>query len=193
MINFRSRSYEKELLDGNDIPFKAIQQNMRELNVINSLLGGHKITVEGLKKIASRLNPQQPLNICEIGCGGGDNLKAIEKYCSAHSLSASFTGIDIKGECIGFAKQQYPDLKAAWIVSDYKKVVFDKNKPDVIFCSLFCHHFAEDELVEMLQWMKENSILGFFINDLHRNPLAYYSIKIITGIFSKSYLVKNDA
>ncbi|MEO6547187.1 MAG: hypothetical protein ABIN94_04285, partial [Ferruginibacter sp.] len=42
-------------------------------------------------------------------------------------------------------------------------------------------------------WMKENSILGFFINDLHRNPLAYYSIKIITGIFSKSYLVKNDA
>ena len=30
-------------------------------------------------------------------------------------------------------------------------------------------------------------------NDLHRNQFAYYSIKFLTAIFSKSYLVKNDA
>ena len=34
---------------------------------------------------------------------------------------------------------------------------------------------------------------GFFINDLHRHWLAYYSIQNITRIFSRSYLVKNDA
>ncbi len=39
----------------------------------------------------------------------------------------------------------------------------------------------------------EHSALGFFINDLHRNPIAFYAIKILTGIFSSSYLVKNDA
>ena len=41
--------------------------------------------------------------------------------------------------------------------------------------------------------MKENASAGFFINDLHRHPLAWYSIKLITTAFSKSYLVKNDA
>jgi hypothetical protein len=41
--------------------------------------------------------------------------------------------------------------------------------------------------------MRSNSTIGFFINDLHRHPLAYHSIKWITKIFSKSYLVKNDA
>ncbi len=41
--------------------------------------------------------------------------------------------------------------------------------------------------------MQSNSIKGFFINDLHRHPLAYYSIKLLTTVFSKSYLVKNDA
>jgi hypothetical protein len=41
--------------------------------------------------------------------------------------------------------------------------------------------------------MKNNSTLGFFVNDLHRHPLAYYSINLLTSIFSKSYLVKNDA
>ena len=54
-------------------------------------------------------------------------------------------------------------------------------------------HFKEDELVDMLQWMKENAAKGFFINDLQRHPLAYHSIKWITKLFSKSYLVKNDA
>ena len=45
----------------------------------------------------------------------------------------------------------------------------------------------------MLPWMKKNAILGFFINDLHRHTLAYYSIKWLSSLFSKSYLVKNDA
>jgi hypothetical protein len=41
--------------------------------------------------------------------------------------------------------------------------------------------------------MKENSELGFFINDLHRHPVAFFAIKFLTQIFSRSYLVRNDA
>ena len=48
-------------------------------------------------------------------------------------------------------------------------------------------------MTEILTWMKQHSTVGFFINDLHRHPLAYYSIKWLTGLFSKSYMVKNDA
>ena len=77
--------------------------------------------------------------------------------------------------------------------SDYKKTDFTGHKPDIIFSSLFCHHFTEAELITMLQWMKQHAAIGFFINDLHRHPLAWYSIKWITKFFSKSYLVKNDA
>ena len=67
------------------------------------------------------------------------------------------------------------------------------EKPDILFSSLFCHHFKEDELILQLQWMQQNSKLGFFINDLQRNTIAYYAIKLLTGLFSKSYLVKHDA
>jgi hypothetical protein len=67
------------------------------------------------------------------------------------------------------------------------------EKPHIIFSSLFCHHFKDEELVFMLRWMQGNTSTGFFINDLHRHPLAYHSIKLLTGIFSKSHMVKNDA
>lgn len=193
MINLKTRSYAKELLDGENIPFADIRQNMKELNTVNTYLGGHAISIAGIKKILRVRQMKEAITICEIGCGGGDNLKAINNWCNKHHISVSFIGIDINPSCIEFAQQQYPDIDTKWICSDYKYANFEGSKPDIIFSSLFCHHFTDDELISMLQWMKQNACKGFFINDLHRNLLAYYSIKMITGIFSHSYLVKNDA
>jgi len=192
MTKLSNRSYTKELLDGDNIPFADIQLNMQELNTINKYLGGHSITIAGVKALTAGGTPGHPLSICEIGCGGGDNLKAIESYCRKKNIPAQFIGIDIKADCTAFAMQQYPALKASWITSDYSLVDFGTRKPDIIFSSLFCHHFTEAELSLMLQWMKANTTKGFFINDLHRHPLAYYSIKWVTSLFSRSYLVKND-
>lgn len=188
-MNLSNRNYSAELLDGDDIPFGDIKENMIELGTINTWLGGHKITIAATKQLVQQ---NKEITICEIGCGGGDNLIAIAKTLSK-KISVKFIGIDIKQECIDYAKENLKDkYNVEWIISDYRKINFDK-KPDIIFSSLFCHHFNEDQLILQLKWMKENSSIGFFINDLHRHPLAYYSIKIITSVFSKSYLVKNDA
>jgi ubiquinone/menaquinone biosynthesis C-methylase UbiE len=130
--------------------------------------------------------------VVEIGCGGGDNLRTIRNWAEKIHLPVRLKGIDINPDCIAYAKQQKRNRGIQFITSDYKEVSFEQ-KPDIIFSSLFCHHFSEDDLVYMLKWMRENSQLGFFINDLHRHWLAYYSIKFLTRLFSKSYLVKNDA
>ena len=166
---------------------------MKELNTINTYLGGHAISLAGVKKILGCGELPPNIIICEIGCGGGDNLKAIASWCGKNNTAASFIGIDIKPECIEFAQQQYPDLNAEWICSDYRLADFQQGQPTIIFSSLFCHHFNNTELVTMLQWMKNNAQRGFFINEIHRHSLAYYSIKMITQICSRSYLVKNDA
>lgn len=190
MIDYSQRSHTKELIDRDDIPFADIQQNMKELNFINSWLGGHSITLQGFKKLIGR---RQTISVCEIGCGGGDNLKVISKWCNRKNILANFTGIDINESCIAFAKKHSADHDIDFITSDYKKIEFENDKPDIIFSSLFCHHFTDEGLEEMMQWMRSNSNIGFFINDLQRNRLAYYSIKFFTKLFSRSYLVKNDA
>lgn len=193
-MDLSRRSYQKELLDRNDIPFEDIKRNMHELNFINTHLGGHSITIDGIKKLldsAPRLG-NKAMVICEIGCGGGDNLKAIAGWCTKNSIDPTFVGIDINSDCIAIAREACKKLNATFIHSDYKAVNF-QTRPSIIFSSLFCHHFANEELVDMLQWMHQNSMTGFFINDLHRHPIAYYSIKSLSSIFSRSYLVKNDA
>jgi 2-polyprenyl-3-methyl-5-hydroxy-6-metoxy-1,4-benzoquinol methylase len=189
-LNFLNRSYKKELLDGENIPFADIRQNMRELDFINTHLGGHDITIKGFKQI---LQNRKNITVCEIGCGGGDNLLAIYNWCNKNKVDIHLTGIDYNKDCIAIAGASLSAPHAAFITADYKTVDLRHHKPDIIFSSLFCHHFTNDELVYMLGWMHKNAGLGFFINDLHRHFLAFYSIKILTSLFSKSYLVKNDA
>jgi 2-polyprenyl-3-methyl-5-hydroxy-6-metoxy-1,4-benzoquinol methylase len=190
MINLHQRSYQKELMDADDIPFPAMAQTLKELNIVNTRLGGHAITLDGFREL---LENKKTIVVCEIGCGGGDNLFALYKYCLKKEITVRFIGIDMNEECIAFAKQQYPQLPCEWICSDYALANFSGKEPDIIFSSLFCHHFTNEQLVQMLQWLRKNSRTGFFINDLQRHWLAYYLIKYITKAFSKSYLVKNDA
>lgn len=193
MASFKQRSLQKELLDRDDIPFAAIRRNMQELDFINRRLGGHDITLDGIVSlIQQRPVFNKELTVVEIGCGGGDNLRAVKGWAAHIRLPVRLLGIDVNKECIAYAASQERNRGIEFVHSDYRLTTFPA-KPDVIFSSLFCHHFTDDELVTQLRWMNENSVVGFFINDLHRHPLAYYSIKLLTQAFSRSYLVRNDA
>lgn len=189
-MSFTHRSYDKELLDRQDIPFADIQRNMQELDFINKHLGGHAITLAGLKSILK--DDRSPVHIAEAGCGDGNNLRVIKDWCRKKEIAVQLTGIDINEECIRFAKSKTGNEGIDFVCSDYSQVIFDQP-PHVLFSSLFCHHFTDEQLVLMMQWMYQHCSKGFFINDLHRHPLAYHSIKFLAGVFSKSYLVKNDA
>ena len=175
------KSHQKELLDADEIPEPDLIQNLKELKFINTFLGGHDVIKKGLNKFGKESH-----KILEIGSGGGDNLMMLKK----HFPENEYAGLDIKEVCITYSESL--DSQINWIKEDYKKHQPDKPY-DLIFNSLFCHHFNDDALIEMLIWMNKNSEKGFFIGDLHRHWLAYYSIKFLTKLFSKSYLVKNDA
>ena len=193
MDSFKLRSEQKEIIDRDDIPFDDIRRNLQELAFINRYLGGHAATLKGFGTVISNaVTSKEVIRVVEIGSGGGDNLRVIKSKAAKNGWRIQLTGVDIKQNCIEFARQAPENEGIGFILSDYKTVRFD-DKPDIIFSSLFCHHFSDDEVVRMLQWMQQNSRIGFFINDLHRHLLAFYSIKYLTRIFSKSALVKNDA
>ena len=192
MPNFNERSYQLELLDNEAIPTSDLHQNLTELNSINTYLGGHAVTCEAMASF--NLNKELTYTVLDIGCGGGDNLISIANWARENKFKLILTGVDLKQDCITFAKKQckdYPEIKL--VCSDYRGFLTGDHHFDIIFNALFCHHFKEAELQGLFSFMKAKSKLGFFVNDLHRHPFAYYSIKTITQLFSRSYLVKNDA
>lgn len=188
---FSARSYKKELLDQPNIPFADIRQNMQELDVINRRLGGHGINISAIRKFLAT-KEKGPVKILEIGCGDGNNLRQIADWGKRNGVTVKLSGVDINEECIRYAGTIPANEKIEFKCSDYRDLTFIE-RPDIIFSSLFCHHFTDEEVIGILQWKHRNAVKGFFINDLHRHPIAYYSIRLITKLFSKSYLVKNDA
>ncbi|MCA6438081.1 MAG: methyltransferase domain-containing protein [Bacteroidetes bacterium] len=186
---FKERSYKKELLDGDHIPEEDLYQNLKELDVINNLLGGYSMTFSALKKV---LKKGVKSTIVDIGCGGGDTLKRIFEWNIKENYDVQLYGIDLKQTCIHYANTNNSKKEIKFICDDYRNINKHLPKVDVIHACLFCHHLADNEIVELIKFAQKNKST-LIINDLERNAIAYYSIKLLTRIFSKSYLVKNDA
>jgi SAM-dependent methyltransferase len=194
-MDFKHRDNTPELLDADNIAYSDMHRNLVELNIINTWLGGHRITLKGLQHFLDKYKTwDKPVVIAEIGCGGGDNLAAIRKVLQKKKISYHLIGVDMKAECTMYAARNNPATDTTWICCDYKQTEWpDDIKPDIIFSSLFCHHFNNTQLQSQLKWLSQNCTLGFFINDLKRDPVAYYAIKLLTALFSSSRYVKNDA
>ncbi len=186
---FKHRSTLCELLDQEHIPKRDLFQNLKELDFINQWLGGYQVTYAALKGI---LVKGKTYTLVDIGCGGGDTVKRISRWSKRQGYELELAGIDLKMDCIDYAKTEQIDQNILFYCDDYRNMFHYFDKVDIIHASLFCHHFSNQDLVKLIELaLKEHCVL--IINDLERNPLAYYAIKFLTFLFSKSYLVKNDA
>ncbi len=189
---FSGRSFTKELLDADHIPQADLFRNLKELEWINRLLGGHAVTLKGLQGL--NLSKEKTYKVLDIGSGGGDTLKAIAGWARKQGYQFELTGVDLKSDCINYATaycKEYPEIN--FVQADYRHLPDMNLQYDIIITSLFCHHLTDEELIELLNWAGKQASTAFVMNDLHRHFLAYYSISLLTYLFSKSYLVKNDA
>jgi ubiquinone/menaquinone biosynthesis C-methylase UbiE len=190
----KNRNYEPELMDDLTMASDALAQNLKELGFINKYLGGNAITISGIKQVLQGQKPS-PLSILDIGCGGGQMLETIAIWGKKENITTKLIGLDANQFMLNYAKvhlKTFADieyLKAdAFELSTYQTV-----QPHVATATLFCHHFTEEQLTTLFSTLHKSCRIGFVINDLHRHWLAYYAIKYLTAVFSKSYLVKNDA
>jgi 2-polyprenyl-3-methyl-5-hydroxy-6-metoxy-1,4-benzoquinol methylase len=192
MSKFSQRSLQKELLDNDHIPQSDLYQNLKELGIINTWLGGHEVTSKGFKSFT--FAKDRTYTIIDIGCGGGDNLVYMAKWARKNNLQFKLIGVDLKEDCIDYAKKNcihFPEI--SFVQTDYRLLPTLNIEFDIALACLFTHHLNNDEIIGLIDWCANNAQLGFIINDLHRHWLAYYSIAWLTALFSKSYLVKNDA
>lgn len=189
---FKNRSYEKELMDDLNLSSDDLRRNLEELELVNKYLGGHQITINGLNQAHKHLKKDR-LKILDIGSGGGDTLRMIDKWAGRKNLKVSLTGLDANQFMIDFAKSRCKDIEGIQFI---KHNVFEieslEEEFDIITLNLFCHHFTDEELKRIINGLR-NKTKTIIINDLHRNVIAYYSIWALAHIFNASYLFKNDA
>lgn len=192
MSKFSHRSSELELMDFPIEDKSEIFQNFSELVFINQYLGG---PVHSFNEIKRLLKGRSSAHIADIGSGAGDFLDYLIQRKKHFPTNLELTGVDLMPEAQEYAGNRFPHLSnsAKLMLQDYRLWLEKGAQPDLIHASLFCHHLNDEQLVEFFKIATGNCRVAVVVNDLHRHPLAYYSIKWLTQLFSQSRFTKNDA
>ena len=172
----------------------ALRQNLDELETINTWLGGYQPVLNALQRLRPRFPAGRPLRVADLGSGGGDTLRHVARWARKNRVPVELTGIDANQFMLDYAtakSQEYPEI--SYRKFDIFSVQFQAQPYDVLMCSLFCHHFTDEELVALLRQWHRQAQVAVVINDLHRHWLAYHSIKWLTRLLGGSYLVRHDA
>jgi SAM-dependent methyltransferase len=179
---FLKRSYVPEILDDFSIQDGRVDSALKELNIINTLLGGNGISYEGIKTLRTK---GENLDILDVGAGASDILLGVKRKYNNINIYC----LDKNQRTCLYLKKHSKDIKV--ICGDVKDLPFSTSF-DIIHASLFLHHFNEDELIKIITNLLSISNKGIVINDLRRSVIAWLGIKLLTLLFSKSKEVKND-
>lgn len=181
-------------MDDLNLASDALRRNLDELETINTWLGGYGPVLQALDHLRPRFPAGRPLRLADLGSGGGDTLRHIARWARRRHVAVELVGIDANAFMIDYARNKaraYPEI--SFQQQDIFSPEFQRQPFDILTCSLFCHHFSDDNLVRLLAQWQAQAKVAVVINDLHRHPLAYYSIWLLTRLFRGSHLVQNDA
>jgi 2-polyprenyl-3-methyl-5-hydroxy-6-metoxy-1,4-benzoquinol methylase len=193
MSRFAERSQAPEIMDDLQCSGEVVHQTLRELDFINHWLGGNQVTLKGLKSLIKNQNKIKSLHLADLGCGSGEMLKLIHQQLKTHPV-LQLTGIDANPNIIAFAEKHCAGIPNIQLkTEDIFDPNFQRHSFDIVIATLFLHHFTHNQLVKIFRSLQTQARIGIVVNDLHRHPLAYYAIKLLTQLFSRSTMVKYDA
>jgi 2-polyprenyl-3-methyl-5-hydroxy-6-metoxy-1,4-benzoquinol methylase len=193
MPDFGKRSPEIEIMDDLACSGEIVHQTLRELEVINALLGGNDVTLDGISRLVNG-SIAGTVTVADLGCGSGDILRLIRKWSEKKGMDLELNGIDANPFIIEFARKHTPSgYNIHYEAVDILSESFRSYTFDIVTATLFFHHFSEDQLVSFFRQLKTQTRIGFVVNDIHRHWFAYYSIQWLTKFFSRSSMVKYDA
>jgi ubiquinone/menaquinone biosynthesis C-methylase UbiE len=174
VVDFSVRSNETELMDDLFRPDSEFVEAYSELTAINKHLGGIRAI--------ERFLPGDAMTVLDVASGACDVGEALTKRRSCRVVS-----LDMNPRGLKLAERTIP------LVADALQLPFADNTFDAVICSLFFHHLTNAECVSALREMWRVARRIVIVNDLHRNRVAHVSLRILSALFSRSTMFRNDA
>lgn len=176
-VDFSRREFAlRELMD-EPCTYADYSRAARDLAQVNRLTRGAKPTIDFLARVIERTGVgHEPLHVVDVGCASGDTLRAVHRWAAKRSVPLRLTGVDMNPYAARLAKEcdRREHVSAgtiAWLTADAFAVELERPA-DVVICSLFTHHLADEDVVRYLAWCEATARAGWFVNDLERSERA---------------------
>lgn len=183
-INTKHRTDKSEIMDDFNLEGDVLRDALNKIAKINQLLGGNQLTLQGVKKLISKVSKPTQITIVDVGCGNGDMLRKLADYGAENKLDFKLIGIDANRYTINYARQlsmKYSNIEYCCV--DIFSDSFKEIKCDITLFTLTLHHFKNKEIIKLLTLFNLNSRLGIVVNDLQRSAIAYRLFQLLCLVF----------
>lgn len=191
-VDFSRRADLTELMD-EPCSYEDLRGCLRDLEKVNRVTFGHRPALAWLEQFARGEREGDPLHIVDVGCGGGDMLRQIERWAEGRRFAVRLTGIDLNPDAARAAREFTPNRsRIHWITGDAYSFDAKADPVDVVISSLFAHHLSDDGIVSFLGWMERVARRGWLINDLYRNRTPYLGFKVLATAMRWHHFIRYD-
>ncbi len=189
---FRERSLELEHLDKGDYSSAEYEGCLVELRRVNRWLGDAGALRGSLLAEIERQELRK-FSVVDVGAGSGELLRVIAQTARRNGQETTLAGVELNQrstEAIAEESTAFPEIKA--VRADAFRLPFVDNQFDYAICSLFTHHFKDDDVIAILRELGRVAARRLFVIDLHRHPVAYYFYTTVGKLFLHNRLIQED-
>jgi 2-polyprenyl-3-methyl-5-hydroxy-6-metoxy-1,4-benzoquinol methylase len=188
----KPRIREPEIMDDPRLESGRHAAALRGLSRLNYLSGSARIIAKPLAELARKLGRRQ-LRVLDVASGAGDVPMRLLHIARRAGFELEIHGLDVSPRAVEFATARAAAEQAA-IHFSVLDVLADPLPEgfDVVTCSLFLHHLADEQAVLLLQSMAKAAKHLVLVNDLRRSAAGVALAHLATWTLSGSDVVRVD-
>jgi SAM-dependent methyltransferase len=188
---FRRRSLQLEHLDKGDYSAEEYEGCIVELQRVNRWLGDASALRGSLLEEIEQAGLAS-FSVLDVGAGSGELLRVVGEWSRQTRREARLVGVELNARSARAIVEESSDFGIIGVRGDAFRLPFAEDEFDYAICSLFTHHFKNDQVVEILRELSRVARRKIFVIDLHRHPVAYYFFTTVARMFLHNRLIRED-
>lgn len=189
---FKRRSNKLEYIDTGNYTPAEYEECIGELQLVNRWMGdAHSLRATLFREIEAQ--SLRSFSILDVGAGSGELLRVTAAWARETGRELSAVGLELNersAESIVEESNGFREIRS--VRGDALALPFADSEFDYVICSLFMHHFVDEQVVQVLREMSRVAKRRIFVIDLHRHPIAYLLYTTLGKIVLHNRLLRHD-
>ena len=189
---FKQRSHRLEHIDTGNYTAEEYESCIGELQFVNRWMGdAHSLKVTLLREIEQQ--GLKSFSVLDVGAGSGELLRVAAVWARQTGRQLRAVGLELNermAESIIEDSHRFDEISS--VRGDALKLPFSDAQFDYVICSLFTHHFLDEQVVRILREMGRVARRRIFVIDLHRHPVAYLLYTTLGKVVLHNRLLRHD-
>ena len=173
-------NYTPEEYEGCIVELQRVNRWLGDANVLHNTL---------LRDVQTR--KLRSFSVLDVGAGSGELLRVAAGWAQKTGRVLHGVGLELNERSAQAIIEESQSCINA-VRGDALRLPFANQQFDYVICSLFTHHFLEEQVMQIFREMSRVARYKIFVIDLHRHPIAYFLYTTIGKVFLHTRLLRHD-